>query len=582
MRESKLFNWIKRFWGSGATAYQPVSGRIMPHGNPFYGTTAGVTIDESTALTLPAFFHAMRTYGAILGSQDFNLIELLDRGQQIARSHPIHRLLHDEPNEFQGPTSFWETLIGAHAFPYGNGYAYIERDGNFRATALLPLLPDRTFPRRIGGRLTYRTHVNGQPIDLEPYDVFHVAGFGGDGLTGYPLVQIMKSTLGLSKAEEEFAAAFFGNGCNVGGVVDVPGTLSKEAMANMKSSLAEKYGGVGNAFRILFMEQGMTFKPNTVDADKAQLVASRQFQLGDLARVTGLSPHLLFDLSRATFSNIEHLGIEAVTYSFKPWAKKLMQEANRKLLYESEKGRFECVLDLSPILAGDSKTQAEVDQIDIGNGALTPNERRAKRGLNPLPGGDELFINAASVPLRFAIAKAEAEATAAAPAAAPPTPTNDEPPPDATAGAAEPDGEPGPDVTDALVEDVRSAAVLAPVVTDVLARLARRDAKAVTSATEKHVEDDAALVRWIDTYAQQTRSHVAEVLSPLVATVSAMTGSAIDVEQLAAVHVAQTRTDLDRYMTAERSARADALSSMTREWQEERLAEFSKQIIGGH
>ena len=494
---------------------------------------------EATALTIPAFFHAMRLTAQIIGQEPFSVVEVLDRGTRIAREHPVHHLLTSEPNEFQTASAFRETIT-AHAFSYGGGFAYIERNGNYRPTALIPLLPDRTWPVRESGRFFFRTTVNGQTIDLDPYNVLHLPGFSYDGLNGVPLVRLMKDTLGLSKAEELYAAAFFGNGCHHGGIVEVAGKLTPAAMTNLSASMAQNHGGLGNAFRTLFLEEGHKFTPVGVDPDKSQLLASRQFSLVSIAQVVGMSPHLLFDLSRATFSNIEHLGIEAVTYSFKPWANRWQQECNRKLLYESEKGQFECRLDLSALHAGDATSQAVVDKADFDMCAITPNERRAKRGRNPIDGGDEPFLNTAYLPLSVAIQKALVAGTTTPGAIADAVASVDvqaeqlgptTPPADPATGVTDADGEPGPSVDQTFVEDSnRSIEPLRPMVLRVMSRLTDRDAKALANARRKHGTDQEAFRVWLASYTSETRSIVSEEMASIAASISAMQGEPLDIE----------------------------------------------------
>jgi HK97 family phage portal protein len=573
-------------------------------------TTAGPLINEDTALSIPAFFHAMRLFGQTIGSLCWNLDQLQERGKTVARTHPVHRLLHDEPNEFQLPAAFRETII-LHAISYGNGYAYIQRNGNFRPTALLPLFPDRTFPVRENGDLCYYTYVNGLRKKLEPYEVFHLPGISTNGLTGIPLVKIMSGSLGLTKAEEEFAASFFGNGCNFGGFLKSPNKLTDEARKNLKESMVASHGGLGNAFRVGLLEAGLTFEQNGVEPEQAQLVESRQFQLGDLARIVGLSPHLLYDLSRATFSNIEQLGIEAVTYSFKPWANKLCQEANRKLLYESEKGIYEARLDLKPLMAGDSKTQAERDQIRFNCLAITPNEMREDDGRNPIEGGDQIFMNQAYLPLAIAIAKAMA-ATAPAPTVgepapalpdqseqlgkvlpnegidADPTPTDEEPPP---AGDAKYDD--GPKVSGDMVENAntiatpdnpsigQSARALTPVAKDVAGRLLRREAKAVQNALGRFQGDDPALRRWLDGHSRETRQIATEALQSVCDALTAINGTTRQLDAMAGAFVGATVADVEKLLSSDPAQRGDDTALMLEGWKTQRIEQLTEQLIEG-
>lgn len=470
----------RRWFGSTNTLYEPGTGRIVATTN---AVTSGVNVTLETALSIPAFFHGLRTLGQTVGSLDFDLVHHLitknaagveQSRHEIARTHPVHILLHSEPNEFQN-ASEWRECMMAHAVSTGNGFSYIERNGNFRPTALLPLLPDRTRAIMTGGKLSYRTVVDGKGIDLDPWEVFHVKGFSWNGISGIPLIELMKNTLGLDLAQSQFAAAFYGNGANMGGIVEYAGAMSDTARQNVKESMHREYGGISNAFKTLFLEEGLKYTKTGTDPDKAQFIEGREFSLGDLSRVIGLPPHLLYNLSKSTNNNIEHQGIESVSYCFAPWCNKFTQEGNRKLLYESEKFEYSTRIDLKPLMAGDSTSQAGVDTARFNALAITPNEIRAKDGRNPIEGGDSLFLNTAYLPLAVAIAKATAP-TATTPAITP-TPTgidteadegDNTPPPNPGAGIKPASGEPGPATPADLIDDER-ASILAPVVRDAFA-----------------------------------------------------------------------------------------------------------------
>mgnify|MGYP006921304803 CR=1 FL=1 len=562
-----MFKWLTRFF-NGSVSSTPVDWK-----NRSVVTTAatGVNITETSALTIPAFLHGIRLYGQVLGSCNFNLVKQLDTGgTEIARAHDVHKLLRDEPNEFQTSVAFWETLIG-HACVWGNGFAYIDRANvsnsakySFRPTALLPLLPDRTYVKRERGQVSYVTIVDGQKVELSPYDVFHLPGFGFDGLQGISLVKLMKDTLGLTKAQENFYSAFFGNGMNTGGFIHVPSALPDSAIRNFKDSM-EKVSGLGSAFKYIYLEDGFKFERNATNPQEAEGVAARSFQLGDMARIVGLAPHLLYDLSRSTNNNIEHQGIEAVNYSFRPWARRLEQEANRKLLYESEKFAYRCVVDLTPLTAGDSKTQADVDEADFRMLALTPNERRTKQGRNPIdtPEMNEPYVNAAILPLSIAIKKAlqagtttpqaiaavVAEATPNAPTA------NEEPPADTGAGDKETDGQPGPETPPQLAEDsdarafalregsdARVFSALRPILDDVAARVARREYNAVNRIIERN-KDEAKRQQLITEYVEESRAVVSSMLSPAVMALRSFNANVPELEEIVTAFFSETTRD---------------------------------------
>jgi hypothetical protein len=407
-----------------------------------------------------------------------------------------------------------------------------------------------------------------------------------------PLVQLMRRSLGLDIAQSGFAEAFYGNGTSMDGVVEVPGTLSDTARQNLKSSMRREYSGVANAFRTLFLEEGMKYQKLGVEPQAAQFIEGRKFSLGDMARVIGLPPHLLYDLSQSTNNNIEHQAIEAVTYAFKPWTNKFTQEANRKLLYESEKFEYSTRLDTKPLMAGDSTAQAARDTARFQCLAITPNEIRAEDGKNPISGGDSLFLNTAYLPLATAVAKAAAGINLLVAKLNPPkpkTPTgvntevdegDDTPPAPAGTGEKPTDGLPGPEVPSKLIEDER-AAIIRPVVRDALSRIVKRETRAVEAALKKHADNPHAMREWLARWEPEHRRHMAEVLQPAGDCAAAVLHrAAVDMSGYIEEHIRQSRADVETTLAAGPEIRADAQWSMLNAWQMDRLERSIKQITG--
>jgi HK97 family phage portal protein len=573
----------KRWFGSSYTQYEPGTGRIVAAHN---AASAGVDVTLESALSIPAFFHGLRVLGQTVGLLDFDLIHhtvttdaagVEQSRHEIARMHPVHIMLHSEPNEFQN-ASEWRECMMAHAVSTGNGYSYIQRNGNFRPTALIPLLPDRTRPIVTKGNLSYQTVVNGQAISLDPWEVFHVKGFSWNGVSGLPLIEVMKNALGLDLAQTQFASQFYNNGANMGGIVEYPGAMSDTARQNVKSSMHREYGGIANAFKTLFLEEGFKWTSTGIEPAKAQFIEGRQFSLGDLARVIGVPPHILYDLARSTNNNIEHLGITAVQYCFAPWTNKFVQEANRKLLYESEKFEYSTRIDLKPLMAGDSTSQAGVDTARFNTLAITPNEIRAKDGRNPIEGGDSLFLNTAYLPLGVAIAKPIA-ATATTPPITPQPTGNDAeddegddtPPGNPGAGIEPPDG---PEVPANLVEDER--AIFTPIVRDAIGRIARREAKAIDAALAKH--EPQSFRKWYAEWEPQHRRHIAEVMQPITEATAAA-GIVLPKDYID-TYLATSRRDIDQVLQAEPEFKTDAKWSVLNRWTGDRVDESTNFILG--
>lgn len=573
-------------------------------------TFSGETVNERTALTLPAYHHGLRLYGRVMGSVDLHLEQVLERGRRKATAHPLYRLLHAEPNEYQTAYSFKETATG-HMIGWGNHYSYIDRDpSTYRPTALLPLLPDRTYAVRINGQLQYRTTVNGQLITLPPYSVLHLPGFGYDGVMGYSPVRLMRQSLGLTMAATDFGARFFGSGANMGGVLTHPGELSPQAQQDLKDQIQNEYVGNPNAFKVLVTQEGMKFEKFGIPPEDAQFLETRQFQLTEVAQMLGLAPHLIYDLSRSTNNNIEQQSIEAVNYSFRPIAKVWEQECNRKLLYEDEKGAYSFCFDFKSILQGDNVSRSTYQQSRINSGSMTPNEAREIEGQPPLPGGDQLIVNGTMVPLVTALAKAVADLAAAQQASATPaddsadeatetqpvdatavldalTAVNDPPTPLNGNEVVDTDGQPGPSVPPELVQDIYPAgsstgadygisyglsrSALRPVAKDAIRRILTKESKAVANKWGKAGFED-----WHNGFEQEHRSYMAEALTPL-ATALKSTGVEVDVARYVEDHAALSRRQLEMV-----AGKAEGMTEVQGDWTGERIDAATDQLLGDY
>jgi HK97 family phage portal protein len=231
----------------------------------------------------------------------------------------------------------------------------------------------------------YVVRVKGDEVTLPAENVLHIAGFSLDGCTGLIPTTLAKNAIGLARATEDFGSSFFGNGAAPSGVLSHPAKLGKEATDNLRASWSALYSGLTNAQRIAILEEGMTWTPLGVPPEHAQFLETRRFQVSEIARVFLIPPHLIGDLDRATFSNIEQQSIEYVTYCILPWARRIEQELNYRLF--NDRSQFaEFVLD--GLLRGDSASRAAFYTSMSNIGALSINEIREMENLNRIEGGD--------------------------------------------------------------------------------------------------------------------------------------------------------------------------------------------------
>jgi hypothetical protein len=206
-----------------------------------------------------------------------------------------------------------------------------------------------------------------------------------------PIRQMMREAVGLGLAAQEFGARFYSNGAQPGGILEHPGALTDKARGNVLASWSGTHQGVGNSHKLRILEEGMKYHTITIPPNEAQFIETRKFQVSEIARAFGVPPHLIGDLDKATFSNIEHQAIEFAQYSLQPWMTQIEQAINAKCLV-GEDERYLFVEHVSEALVKtDIKTRYEAHQIAILTGFETPNEARAAENRNPLPGGDVLL-----------------------------------------------------------------------------------------------------------------------------------------------------------------------------------------------
>jgi HK97 family phage portal protein len=352
-------------------------------------TNSGVAVDAQNAMTYSAFWACVRIISETIGSLPLITYK---RGQgrtkDVADLHPVYRLLHDAPNSEMTAIVFRETLT-AHVLTYGNAYAEIVYDNAMRPLALWPIPPHIVTPERDDdGNLRYRIRpAKGAEIILPPGKVLHVPGLGYDGIVGYSPVHYAREAIGLGLATEQAGSAFFGNDSTPGGVLEHPGKLDPQAAKNLRQSWEELHAGK-NARRVAVLEQGMKWNSVSIPNSDAQYLETRKFQTTEIARFFRVPPHMIGDLDRATFSNIEHQSIEFVVHCIRPWLIRWEQELNRKLFADKH---FFCEHIVDGLLRGDIQARYGAYQTGMMNGWLSPNDIRRLENMNPIKGGDQYF-----------------------------------------------------------------------------------------------------------------------------------------------------------------------------------------------
>lgn len=357
-----------------------------------------------TAMQTTAVYACVRILAEAVAGLPLHLYQqTVDGGKERHTEHPLYYLLHDAPNTEMTSFVFRETLM-AHLLIWGNAYAQILRNGRGRIIALYPLLPDKmTVHRNTKGDIyyTYRRdfydrHGN-EETTLRADEVLHIPGLGFDGLVGYSPIAMAKNAVGMAIATEEYGSNFFGNGANPGGVLEHPGTIKD--IQRVKDSWNAAYQGSDNAHRVAVLEEGMRFSPIGIPPEQSQFLQTRRFQLNEIARIFRVPPHMIGDLEKSSFSNIEQQSLEFVKYTLNPWVIRWEQAINQTLLLPSERSKLFVKFNVDGLLRGAYKERMDGYAIGIQNGFLSPNCVRQLENLNRIEHGDVFAMNGNMVKL---------------------------------------------------------------------------------------------------------------------------------------------------------------------------------------
>ena len=385
----------------------------------FGGSTAGKRVNERSAMQMTAVYSCVRILAEAVAGLPLHLYRYKeDGGKEKAIDHPLYLLLHDEPNPEMSSFVFRETLM-THLLLWGNAYAQIIRNGKGEVIALYPLMPDRmTVDRDRDGKLYYEYTVStddtptvkGTVVRLNSSDVLHIPGLGFDGLVGYSPIAMAKNAIGMAIACEEYGAKFFANGAAPGGVLEHPGTIKDPG--RVRESWQSTFGGSGNANKIAVLEEGMKYTPIGISPEQAQFLETRKFQINEIARIFRVPPHMVGDLEKSSFSNIEQQSLEFVKYTLEPWLVRWEQSIQRTLFSPEEKKRYFAKFNVEGLLRGDYASRMSGYATARQNGWMSANDIRELENMDRIPaeeGGDLYLINGNMLPLGNAGAFADTQ-----------------------------------------------------------------------------------------------------------------------------------------------------------------------------
>lgn len=381
------------------------------------GSSSGKVVTERSAMQMTAVYACVRILSEAIAGLPLHMYRYKDDGgKEKALDHPLYLLLHDEPNPEMSSFVFRETLM-THLLLWGNAYAQIIRNGKGEVVALYPLMPNKmTVSRDETGQLyyTYQKSQEELPKDntytvtLHPSDVLHIPGLGFDGLVGYSPIAMAKNAIGLAIATEEYGSKFFANGAAPSGVLEHPGTIKDPQ--RVRESWMSQFGGSANSNKIAVLEEGLKYTPISISPEQAQFLETRKFQINEIARIFRVPPHMVGDLEKSSFSNIEQQSFEFVKYTLDPWVVRWEQSIQRTLLTPEEKKTYFVKFNVEGLLRGDYQSRMSGYATARQNGWMSANDIRELENLDRIPaedGGDLYLVNGNMLPLNKAGAFAD-------------------------------------------------------------------------------------------------------------------------------------------------------------------------------
>jgi len=385
-----LFRFFDRFRGSGAS-----SGDRSPYGEFWFEpvsarTGSGMRVSPDSALRLAAVYACVRILAETMASLPLVVYQRrADGGKDKVTDHWLYRLMAKRPNRYQNPFE-WREMLQGHLALRGNAYNQIITNPRGEIIELMPIHPDRVKIELLpSGEYRYRvTDRSGTEVILPRGEVWHLRGLSSDGLMGMSPIELARENLGMALAAQDYGARFFANDAKpTGGWIEFPGSFKdNEAKKVFRESYQQAQSGA-NRGKVLVLENGMKFHEVGVTNKDAQFLELRKFQITDIARLFRVPPHMIADLERATFSNIEQQSLEFVMHTMTPWAERWEASIESELLLEGDD--IEIEFDFANLMRGDAASRSSYYQSGIQNGWLTRNEARIAENLNPIDGLDQ-------------------------------------------------------------------------------------------------------------------------------------------------------------------------------------------------
>ena len=357
-------------------------------------TKAGAEVSESTAESLGAVYACVGFLTDQIAQVRCSLVDVKTKDPILA--HPLYAVLHDLPNAEM--TAFdLRQVMTRWMLLWGDAYAQVVRNTSGQVVALWPLRSDQMTvdrdPRTNQKRYTYRTSDGSVQTFLFNADrppIHHWMINSLDGITGRSPIRLLRESLGLTKAAEEFGARWFGSGSKPSGVLTTESKLTPESAKRMRDDWERLHQGMDQAHRVAVLEQGVKFQPITVPPEDAQFLETRNLQIEEVARIYRIPPYAIGHTKNSTSwgSGIESQKNGLVTFTIRPHLEQISQASKRDLLGIREFENYDIAHDTTDLQRGDLPTRMGAYSTGLNARVYTVNEVRTFENLPALPEGD--------------------------------------------------------------------------------------------------------------------------------------------------------------------------------------------------
>ena len=359
-----------------------------------FSTDTGERVNAKGALSLAPVYQAVSLISGDVAKIPLNVYrrrqDLGERGREVDEMHPAQFILRHQANSQMTAFKFWRRMM-THALLFGNAYALIERTLDGRLAELIPLLPDRTIPTLTNsGETIYQTEIDGDLKILGGSQVLHIESIAISGTADCEWIAAARNAIAQALAVNKFSSRFFKNGARVGGILEVPVGMSKQAVDNLETGFRKSYEGTDNSFKTVLLRDGAKFHQAQFTPEQSQMLPVRREMVREIARFFNLPPHKLGDDSRVSYNSLEQENRSYLDSCLSVWLHTIASECWLKLLNEGEQRTNTHLVEhnTGAFIAADIKTQYEVGVMGVTNGLVSPNEVRAYLGLNPRPDGE--------------------------------------------------------------------------------------------------------------------------------------------------------------------------------------------------